>query len=131
MTDRQPQIVGNIVAALAGAGSRGSIEVAWKLQASARDLDANVIVLGAGEGIDRHVGPEVDVLIQILAGDGRLITENGDIDLTPGDLVWLPRRSERRFLAGPDGLGYLTMHQHRQALVPQFRRHAPESSTDL
>lgn len=131
MTGQEPQIVGNIVAALAGTGSRGPVEVAWKLQANARDLDANVIVLGPGEGIDRHAGPEVDVLIQVLAGAGLLTTEHGDIDLTLGDLVWLPRRSERRFRAGADGLGYLTMHQHREALVPQFRRHPPESRTDL
>lgn len=131
MTDQLPQVVGNIHAALARAGSRGSVEVAWKLQAAARDLDANVIVLGPGEGIDRHTGPEVDVLIQILAGDGRLTTGNGDIDLALGDLVWLPRRSQRRFLAGADGLGYLTMHHHREALVPQFRRHPPGSPTDL
>ena len=52
----------------------------------------------------------------MLAGSGRLITEQGAIDLRPGALLWLPRRSQRQFTAGPDGLRYLTVHQKREIL---------------
>ena len=31
--------------------------------------------------------------------------------------LWLPRRSRPQFMAGPDGLRYLTVHQRREALV--------------
>ena len=89
----------------------------WKLQARDRDLDSNIIALPAGGAIDKHNGPDLDVLIHVLAGNGELATENGIVQLTPGALVWLPRRSRRQFTAGPSGLQYLTIHQRRQSLV--------------
>jgi len=88
----------------------------WKLQARERDLDANVIALPPGQSIDAHTGPDLDVLIHVLAGSGQLTTELGVLDLTPGVLLWLPRRSRRQFTAGAEGLRYLTAHQRRQAL---------------
>lgn len=89
----------------------------WKLQARERDLDSNIIALPAEGGTGTHTGPDLDVLIHVLSGSGRLITEKGHVDLVPGALVWLPRRSRRRVTAGPNGLRYLTVHRRRQALV--------------
>jgi len=80
-------------------------------------LDANIIALAPVGVIDAHTGPDRDVLIHVLGGGGQLGTERGSIELVPGALVWLPRRSPRRFSAGADGLRYLTVHQGRQALV--------------
>lgn len=94
----------------------------WRLQARRRDLDSNVIALPAGETIDAHHGPDLDVLVHVLAGSGWLGTEAGEIALSPGELIWLPRRSRRAFRAGPEGLRYLTVHQRRQALVLQTSR---------
>lgn len=88
----------------------------WRLPIGDRDLDANVIALPPGHTIDRHTGPELDVLIHVLAGYGVLTTELTDVALEPGILAWLPRRSVRRFTAGPEGLRYLTVHQRRQVL---------------
>ena len=89
----------------------------WKLQTSERDLDSNVIRLAPTGTIGRHVGPDVDVLVHVLAGTGELATETGTLPLTSGALVWLPRRSHRQFTAGPEGLSYLTVHQRREALT--------------
>lgn len=91
--------------------------VIWKLQMRERDLDSNVIALAPGATIDAHAGPDVDVLIHVLAGSGQLGTERDTLALRPGSLTWLPRRSLRQFTAGPDGLKYLTVHQRRQALT--------------
>jgi uncharacterized protein (DUF2249 family)/quercetin dioxygenase-like cupin family protein len=91
----------------------------WKLEAKDRDLDSNVIALPAGGGIDSHTGPDLDVLIHVLSGSGRLTTETGTVELFPGALLWMPRLSQRRFSAGPDGLRYLTVHKRRQALLLQ------------
>jgi len=91
--------------------------VIWKLQMRERDLDSNVIALAPGATIDAHAGPDVDVLIHVLAGSGQLCTEVDTLELSPGSLTWLPRRSRRQFTAGPDGLKYLTVHQRRQALT--------------
>ncbi|MGH3397394.1 MAG: DUF2249 domain-containing protein [Streptosporangiaceae bacterium] len=97
-----------------GADAAGAI---WKLQARDRDLDSNIIALPPGATIDAHAGPDLDVLIYVLAGSGQLTTEQGVLDLAPGALAWLPRRSRRQFTAGPGGLRYLTVHQRRQSLV--------------
>jgi uncharacterized protein (DUF2249 family)/quercetin dioxygenase-like cupin family protein len=90
---------------------------AWKLTVRQRDLDANLIALPANGAIDRHAGPDLDVIIHVVAGSGELATESGALQLVPGDLVWLPARSERAFTAGSHGLQYLTVHQRRQALL--------------
>lgn len=104
----------SLVGADATSDATGAV---WRLQARRRDLDSNVIALPPGGSIEAHDGPDLDVLVHVLAGAGRLGTEAGEVDLTPGLLLWLPRRSRRWFAAGPDGLRYLTVHQRRQALV--------------
>jgi uncharacterized protein (DUF2249 family)/quercetin dioxygenase-like cupin family protein len=104
-----------------GAGGAGAV---WKLQARDRDLDSNIIALPPAGTIDAHAGPDLDVLIHVVAGSGKLTTERGVLDLTPGALAWLPRRSRRQFTAGPDGLRYLTVHQRRQSLVLDTARGA-------
>lgn len=91
--------------------------VAWRLPVRERDLDSNIIVLPPGGVIEFHDGPELDVLVYILGGGGRLGTERGDIDLRPGAVLWMPRRSRRRISAGDKGLRYMTVHKHREALV--------------
>jgi len=89
----------------------------WNIPVAERDLDSNVIALPPGGGIDSHTGPDLDVLIHVLDGSGRLTTElDSELDLKPGDLLWLPRRSRRKFSAGPQGLRYLTVHRRRKAL---------------
>lgn len=90
--------------------------VVWKLEVQNRELDADVTSLAPGQDTGMHVGPELNALIHVLSGSGRLDTELNTIDLKAGALLWMPRRSSRQFVAGPDGLRYLTVHQKRQFL---------------
>ncbi|MFF7154165.1 DUF2249 domain-containing protein [Streptomyces sp. NPDC008139] len=103
--------------AVASPGVPDASGAVWKLRMRDRDLDSNIIQLPPHAGIAPHLGPDLDVLVHVLDGDGRLTTELDQVPLAPGDLVWLPRRSLRAFTAGPHGLRYLTVHQRRQALV--------------
>lgn len=89
----------------------------WKLRMRQRDLDANIIRLRPGSSIDTHTGPDLDVLLFVLDGSGRITSELDSLDLHAGTLVWLPRRSRRQLTAGPQGLRYLTVHQRRQSLL--------------
>jgi hypothetical protein len=66
-----------------------------------------------------HAGPEFDVLLHILHGDGPLITEVGTLALRPGGLLWLPRLSRREIGAGDVGLTYLTVHPRRPGMTIQ------------
>jgi uncharacterized protein (DUF2249 family)/quercetin dioxygenase-like cupin family protein len=112
-----PRILVNTTDLTAVNGQPDVTGAVWKLTARDRDLDSNVIALPPDGIIDAHAGADLDVLIHVLAGGGRLTTERGVLDLRPGVLLWLPRRSRRQFTAGPDGLRYLTVHQRRQALT--------------
>jgi uncharacterized protein (DUF2249 family) len=88
----------------------------WNLAVGQRQLDANVIHLQPGKGIDPHTGPDLDVLMLVVDGAGEVTTSAGTVPLSPGSLIWLPRRSHRGILAGPDGLSYLTVHPRRPGL---------------
>jgi uncharacterized protein (DUF2249 family) len=118
-----PRVLINTGAAVRAA-ARDATGAIWKLQMRDRDLDSNVVALPAGGSVDAHAGPEIDVLLHVLSGSGRLVTEIGEIPLETGALIWLPRRSRRRIAAGSEGLRYLTVHQRRQALTltPGARR---------
>jgi hypothetical protein len=114
-----PQVLTNTAEVASGPDVTGAV---WKLEVRDRDLDSNVIALTPR--IDAHAGADVDVLIHVLAASGQLGTEHGVIDLVPGALLWLPKRSRRQFTAGPDGLRYLTVHQKREILplIPTVRQ---------
>lgn len=104
---------------LGDAGVGGAV---WRLEPSARELDANLISLPPEGTIGEHVGADLDTLWHVVAGSGVLRTERGDVALAPGGVVYLPRRARRAVLAGPDGLRYLSVHRRKQtrALSPTF-----------
>ena len=78
--------------------------MAWKLDLPDRHLDANLLRLPPGGSIATHTGGEVDVLVPRGRRIGVVGIEDGGIEVTAGDLVWLPRFSTRSFTAGEDGL---------------------------
>jgi uncharacterized protein (DUF2249 family) len=88
----------------------------WRLDMAQRQLDANVIRLRPETQIEGHLGPELDVLLHVLGGSGQIITVAGPVPVEVGALVWLPRRSQRAILAGPEGLTYLSVHGRRTTL---------------
>ncbi|MCE5292395.1 MAG: DUF2249 domain-containing protein [Nocardiaceae bacterium] len=90
--------------------------VAFSIGVRERDLDLNVIALPAAGVIESHTGPAVDVVIHVISGSGVVETELGDLTVTAGDVVFLPRVSHRGFRAGADGLRYLTVHRKRESL---------------
>lgn len=108
----QPRTVGDAFVT-AEPGQGGAV---WRLEAASRGLDANVIVLPAGDEIGRHEGPALDVLLMVLGGSGVLEIDGGEIALAPGELIWLPPRSPRRVVAGADGLRYFSVHGRKPGL---------------
>lgn len=98
-------------------GDADAMGAIWRLPVRERDLDSNIIQIAPSNSIEAHTGPDLDVLIHVLRGSGRLTTEVDSIAIAAGDLLWLPRRSQRQFTAGLEGLTYLTVHQRRQALT--------------
>lgn len=111
-----PRVLADANDLAAGVGEADAMGAVFSLRMRQRDLDSNVIALSPGGGIAEHAGPEVDVLIHVIAGSGELTTETGPIPLEAGSLLWLPRRSRRAFNAGPQGMRYLTVHRKRESL---------------
>lgn len=117
-----PRVLVN-TAEIAAGGPEASGNL-WKLDLRERGLDSNIIALPPHASIGAHTGAEVDVLVHVLAGNGTLTTEQNTVTLRPGALLWMPRRSRRAIDTGPDGLRYLTVHQHREisGLMPTVRQ---------
>jgi uncharacterized protein (DUF2249 family)/quercetin dioxygenase-like cupin family protein len=116
-----PRVLGNTRELLAGEtldpeGASTLGGAVWKLESRQRQLDSNVIRLGSHDRIHPHNGPDQDVLLHILAGSGQVVSEGGTAELTEGSLIWLPQRSRRSIIAGPDGLSYLSVHVRRPGL---------------
>lgn len=93
----------------------------WKLSEPGRQLDANLIHLPAGEGVETHTEPDLDVVLFVVAGSGAVGTPDGPKSLADGNLVWLPRASTRSIAAGEDGLSYLTVHRRRPGMQIRSR----------
>ncbi|GGW97826.1 hypothetical protein GCM10010297_19080 [Streptomyces malachitofuscus] len=115
-----PRILSD-TAALAAAGD-ASAGALWRLAESGRQLDANVVRLPPGHGVDTHREPDLDVLLLVLAGHGTLTAPDGPHALTAGTLTWLPHGSTRSLAAGTEGLTYLTVHRRRPGMRIQSRR---------
>jgi len=75
-----------------------------------------VIRLRPDAQIEAHLGPDLDVLLHVVAGSGQIVTATDPIRVETGAVVWLPRRSQRAILAGSDGLTYLSIHPRRPGL---------------
>lgn len=111
-----PQELCNIQELLAGDHTADPMGALWKLPVSERHLDANVIRVDANSQIASHVGPDLDVLMLVVAGSGTITTDAAPLAVSTGSLIWLPRRSRRAIDAGEQGLAYLTVHPRRPAL---------------
>ncbi|MFJ6612737.1 hypothetical protein ACIQPT_20950 [Streptomyces sp. NPDC091289] len=116
-----PRILAALDELLASAapGERGAL---WHLAEPGRELDANLVRLPPGAEVGEHQEDVLDVLLVVLEGAGSVRTAGGGgsrdaLPLGPGTVLWLPRTSRRALAAGPDGLGYLTVHRRRPGLA--------------
>ncbi|MCX5192621.1 hypothetical protein OOK31_01730 [Streptomyces sp. NBC_00249] len=88
----------------------------WRLTGAGRGLDSNLIRLRPGAVIAEHAEPALDVLLVVMAGAGRIDTQDGPHRLRPHSVFWLARGARRSLTAGPDGMTYLTVHTRRPGL---------------
>lgn len=93
---------------------------AWRLTDA--DLNANLLVFDAGQGIESHVNHTVDVLIVGVAGRGTLTIDGAIYPLSAGRVALVPKGSERSIRAESDRFAYLTVHRARGGLIPSKSR---------
>lgn len=96
----------------------------WKLAEAGRQLDANVIHLPAGQVVETHAEPDLDVLLMVVAGHGTMDTAERTEQLTGGALMWMPHGSSRRITASDEGLSYFTVHRRRPGMQIRSRSEA-------
>lgn len=115
--DQRPRVLVSTGAIDPDVGTAGVTGAVWRLTGEDRGLDANVVQLPPGAAIDAHEGPDLDVLWHVVAGDGVLLTREGEGPrLAPGDVVHLPRGTVRGVRAGDGGIRYLTVHTRKPGL---------------
>lgn len=95
---------------------------AWTL--TDRELNANLIVLDTGQGIEAHVNREVDVLIVGIVGTGTVTIDGTVYPMSNGRTVLIPIGSERSILAKSDRFAYLAVHRARPPMMPKRRTKA-------
>lgn len=91
---------------------------AWRLTDT--DLNANLLVFDAGQGIESHVNTTVDVLIIGVAGSGTITIDGATHPLAAGRVVLAPRGSTRSITAETDRFAYLTVHRARPPMMPSI-----------
>jgi quercetin dioxygenase-like cupin family protein len=89
--------------------------VHWSL-ADSGDLNVNLVRLGPGRMMAEHANHELDVVLVVLAGTGRLVVDDIDWPLAAAVVALIPKGTTRAFHAGAEGMAYLTVHRRRAPL---------------
>ncbi|MFF4446487.1 AraC family ligand binding domain-containing protein [Streptomyces sp. NPDC001502] len=111
----------------------GAFRVVRTLRDPGRDLDANVVRMGAGAVLDEPTAAVLaeavlGVLLVVVSGSGEVRTPDRTVTLAPGSVAWLPTGTTYRVGAGDDGLTYTTAHRRSPPLktAPQLVSDAGE-----
>ncbi len=86
--------------------------------ASSEQLNVNLIRLSAGQAIVPHINADLDVLIVVIAGVGRLTLDQNEQPMRAGDLILIPRGTLRGIVSVDGVLAYLSCHRRRAGLMP-------------
>ena len=93
-------------------GQEGAI---WSLEAGS-DLNANLVLFGAGRGVGEHVNDEVDVVFVGVSGAGNVQVDGREHALNVGELVFVPKGARRSTRGASEDFAYLTVHGRRGPL---------------
>ena len=104
------------VAAFAAAAD---VAVPWSTQSA--DLNVNLLVFAAGDGVAPHINGEVDVLLVGVSGEGEVGVRCERCPLHPGRGVLVPMGRERATVARSERFAYLSCHRARKGLMPAPR----------
>jgi mannose-6-phosphate isomerase-like protein (cupin superfamily) len=103
----------DLVALVRAATPPGAI---WTRQSD--DLDINVLLFAADQGVAEHVNPEVDVLLVGIAGAGAVTIDGERQILSAGQALVVPKGTRRSTNGVRAPFAYLSCHRRRGALWP-------------
>jgi mannose-6-phosphate isomerase-like protein (cupin superfamily) len=84
--------------------------------ADSDDLNATLLVWGAGGGTPRHVNDERDVLIIVLSGSAAVAVGDRIEPVIAGQALLIAKGESREITAGPEGVRYISVHRRRPPL---------------
>ena len=96
-----------------GSAARGPI---WTRQSV--DLNVNLLVFDADDGVVAHVNDEVDVLLVGVAGVGVVAVDGTDHPMGAGQALVIPKGARRAIHAVGGRFAYLSCHRRRAGLWP-------------
>jgi quercetin dioxygenase-like cupin family protein len=109
-----PEQIVDLAALARSATAQGAI---WTRES--QDLDINLLVFTAGEGVAEHVNAEVDVLLVGIAGAGAVTTDGTSQNLSAGHAIIIPKGARRGIQSMSDHFVYLSCHRRRGGLRPR------------
>jgi quercetin dioxygenase-like cupin family protein len=104
----------DLVAAANESAGNGPV---WTFTGS--DLNLNLITFDGGHGVPSHQNDEVDVLLVVVAGEGRLQVDDRSYALRAGQACVIPKGATRSIHCIAGRFTYLTCHRRRQGLWPR------------
>lgn len=122
----EDQVEADVVDLREIAGSEHAGGLSWASRGE--DLNLNLLVFDAGDGVMEHVNHEVEVLIVGVAGEGVVTVDDRELPLRSGQLVLVPKGARRGTRATGDRFSYLTCHRRRGGLIPTVTRPVGETS---
>ena len=112
----------NVVDLVALAQESTTRQPVWASQSA--DLNVNLLVWGADEGVVEHVNSEVDVLLVGIAGDGLVEVDGTAHPLRAGQALIVPKEVRRAIRSTGGRFAYLTCHRRPAGLWPHRLPHA-------
>jgi mannose-6-phosphate isomerase-like protein (cupin superfamily) len=107
----------NLLARANSAPGRGAI---WTQESV--DLNVNLVLFHAGEGVEDNINAEVDVLMVGVVGTGIVVVDGVSHSLPVGHCLLVPKGARRATKALSERFAYLTCHRRREPLTPRLRR---------
>ena len=115
MSATDPDTIDPVVNLLAHAQA-GVPGTAWAYGGT--DLNANLLVFTAGEGVATHINTEVDVLLLGIFGEGVVTVDGEGHRVGAGQALVIAKGTQRAIRAVSDPFAYLTCHRRRAGLWP-------------
>jgi mannose-6-phosphate isomerase-like protein (cupin superfamily) len=94
------------------------------------DLDLTVLAWPEFHGVDTHVNAEVDVVTVVLSGQGEAVLDGTRHELTPGQILVIPKGTERSIRSLSAEFRYVNVHKRRRRLMPQLTRREETSKLE-
>jgi mannose-6-phosphate isomerase-like protein (cupin superfamily) len=84
------------------------------------EVNLTLLAWPAGQGVATHINEEVEVVIIVIDGSGRVTIDDTEFEVSAGDALLVPKGCRRAIRSTSDGFAYFSVHRRRPGLMPSF-----------